>query len=117
MTGRSDVEDKTGEEQELAGLLVCFRPLVAGPARNAVVGLLTVGLFWSVCLCLHTHRQVLDSGVAQGSCFFRDSATTLGPDHGYLRDADGTLGTGDFQYDLSQRKVVQCECIFTFRCG
>lgn len=55
------------------------------------------------------HHQVLDSGVAQGSCFFRNSATTLGPDHGYLRDADGTLGAGDFQFDLSQRKVVQCE--------
>ncbi|CAM9494152.1 unnamed protein product [Pylaiella littoralis] len=51
--------------------------------------------------------QVVDSGVAQGSCFFRNSATTFGPDHGYLRDADGSLGTGDFQYDLSQRKVVQ----------
>ena len=59
-------------------------------------------------------NQVLDSGVAQGSCFFRDSATTLGPDHGYLKDPDGTLGTGDFQYDLSQRKVVQCEFVTGF---
>lgn len=70
-------------------------------------------LFSVRCCFLCLLYQVLDSGVAQGSCFFRNSATTLGPDHGYLRDADGTLGAGDFQYDLSQRKVVQCEfCVF-----
>ncbi|CAN0071048.1 unnamed protein product, partial [Ectocarpus sp. 12 AP-2014] len=40
--------------------------------------------------------QVVDSGIDEGSCFFRDSATTLGPDHGYLRDYDGTLGAGDY---------------------
>ena len=53
--------------------------------------------------------QVVDSGLAEGSCFFSHSASSGGVDHGYLKEADGTLGTRDLQYDLSRRKVVQCE--------
>ncbi|CAM9830520.1 unnamed protein product, partial [Ectocarpus sp. 13 AM-2016] len=59
--------------------------------------------------------QVVDSGIDEGSCFFRDSATTLGPDHGYLRDYDGTLGTGDYTYDLSQRKY-DCDVYWETAC-
>eukprot|EP00904_Undaria_pinnatifida_P010402 jgi/Undpi1/6492/HiC_scaffold_20.g08971.m1 len=51
--------------------------------------------------------QVVDSGLAEGSCYFRHSASSSGVDHGYLKEADGTLSTGDMQYDLSRRKVVQ----------
>ncbi|CAM9423672.1 unnamed protein product, partial [Laminaria digitata] len=35
--------------------------------------------------------QVVDSGLAEGSCFFSHSANSGGVDHGYLKEADGTL--------------------------
>lgn len=59
--------------------------------------------------------QIVDSGLAQGSCFFRNGAADERVDHGYLKDADGFLSTGDFQYDLSMRKVVQCKRLLTRR--
>lgn len=52
--------------------------------------------------------KVADSGVAEGSCFFRDGEDHEPVEHGYLFDADGELA-GYLVYDLSKRKVVQCE--------
>lgn len=53
--------------------------------------------------------QIVDSGISEGSCFFRHSSSSGGVDHGYLKDEDGSRGSGDYQYDLSRRKLVQCE--------
>lgn len=53
--------------------------------------------------------QVVDSGVSEGSCFFRHSESSASVEHGYLKEADGSLGSSDLQYDLTRRKVVQCE--------
>lgn len=53
--------------------------------------------------------QVVDNGVQEESCYFaedEDGGTVV---HGYLRDEDGALGEGDFSFDLSRRKVVQCK--------
>lgn len=53
--------------------------------------------------------KVVDSGVAERSCYFTHSAGGVDLEHGYLKDADGTLGSGDFPSDSTRRKVVQCE--------
>lgn len=54
--------------------------------------------------------KIVDSGIAEGSCFFRDGEDHEPVEHGYLFDADGNLA-GYLAYDLSKRKVVQCEII------
>lgn len=57
---------------------------------------------------------MVDSGVQEGSCYFANSASDEETvEHGYLLDEDETLGKGDFLYDLSRRKIIQCELSFT----
>lgn len=58
--------------------------------------------------------KIVDSGIAEGSCFFRDGEDHDPLEHGYLFDADGDL-EGYLAYDLSKRKVVQCEIIWNRR--
>lgn len=60
---------------------------------------------------LSMKKQIVDSGIQEGSCYFADSAEGGGVDHGYLLDEDGVHGAGEFPYDLSRRKVVQCEIL------
>lgn len=47
--------------------------------------------------------------MGEGSCYFKDGVDSKPVKHGYLLDEDGKLGEGDFTFDLSRRKVVQCK--------
>lgn len=60
-------------------------------------------------MCLPWASQVVDSGVGEGACFFVDGLEDVRVEHGYLLNADGSIGKGDFTFDLSRRKIVQCE--------